>query len=126
MFFNTRWAMYLSERSAENVLGFHLEEQMMEEDIRRYRTILEGTVTQYDRVKLLIAFDYFNEIDPGNVWEDLKISSEFKNSVERIALVGDEIVSQWVSEIEKMPGEPEIKYFRRGQYDQAWEWIGQD
>jgi hypothetical protein len=118
--------LYLSERSADNIIGFHIVDRLKEEDIKRYRSILEGTIAQFGDVRLLISLDRPGGSDPEDIWEDLKLSTRYKKGIECVALVGDQAVKGWAQGLFDWVETPEVHYFSHREYDEAWKWLKQD
>jgi hypothetical protein len=125
MLLKTEWVLYLSERSAEETIGFHIENRLNEEDVQRYRSVIEGAIAQFGCVRLLFAFDNLSAADLREMWDELKFSTQYLDDIERIALVGDEQVERWIDDAATETVYPEIRYFACEEYDDAWEWLGE-
>jgi hypothetical protein len=126
MLINKGWVMYLSERSADNAIGFHVDNKLQEDDVKRYRKITEGTIAQYGNINLLFAFDNLSKAEPQAVWEDLRFSVQYKNDIKRLALVGDESLEEWADQNLEPVRQPEVRYFPPESYDEAWDWVKED
>jgi hypothetical protein len=126
MFINRGWVLYLSERSIENEIGFHVEAYLSDEDVERYRSVIEGAIAQFGSVRLLFAFDDMDDATPQDIWEKLKFSVAYRKDVERLALVGDESVENWAADLFDPISRPEVRYFTSREYDEAWEWLKEE
>jgi hypothetical protein len=123
--FIEKYILYLSERSAENRIGFHIEGELSEEDIELYQNVIEGAIAQFGEVRLLFAFDNLSEIDLDRVWEDLRFSLRYVGDIERIALVGEQRLKNWMEEVIKPNGTVQVKHFGSYSYDRAWNWLNE-
>jgi hypothetical protein len=121
--FLEKYILYLSERSSENMIGFHIEGELSDEDVVLYQNVIEGAISQFGEVRLLFAFDNLSEIDLDKVWEDLRFSMRYKKDIERIAFVGEQRLKNWVTEVIRPNGTLSIKHFGSYSYDRAWEWL---
>jgi hypothetical protein len=126
MLLNKKWFMYLSDRSANNAIGFHVENKLRKEDVQRYRRITEGTIAQFGQIRLLFAFENLSKAGPQAVWEDLSFSVDYRNEVEKVALVGERPLEAWAERVFEPLSQPEIRYFPSDAYDEAWEWLKED
>lgn len=126
MIIQNNWVMYMSERSADNAIGFHVENKLEEEDVQNYKNITEGAIAQFGNVRLLFAFDNLSKAEPEAVWEDLSFSVKYKDDIERVALVGEEPVEDWADRNFEPIRQPEVRYFPREAYDEAWDWLKED
>ena len=123
MVMNRGWVMYLSERSSDNLIGFHIEDKLTEQDVERYRTITEGAIHQFGSVRLLFSFDNLRKVTPEAIWEDLKFTTRYKDDIERVALVGNGALEAWISTAFDPVLRLEVKHFDKEEADQAWEWL---
>ena len=109
----------------DNVLAFVCKGRVTRAD---YDAVLVPTVEdalkKYKKVRLYYetAAD-FGGIDPGAIWEDLKVGMEHLTSWERVALVTD---VEWIAHTMRlfsflMPGE--MKSFPTSEAAQARAWI---
>jgi hypothetical protein len=121
--FIEKYILYLSERSADNKIGFHIEGELSEEDVELYQSIIEGAIAQFGDVRLLFAFDNLSEIDLDQLWADLKFSLRYLEDIERIALVGEHRLKNWMEEVLASGSTVDIKHFGSYSYDRAWEWL---
>jgi hypothetical protein len=123
MLIQTNWALYLSEKSTDEMIGFHVEGLLSEGDKQRFRSILEGAGAQFGKVRLLIAFEDLNWGDLEGIWEFLKQSISDSPLIEHIAFVGPEWVLDFIADQIEPEKEPEPGFFRRDEYTQAWDWL---
>jgi hypothetical protein len=121
--FVEKYILYLSERSIDNKIGFHIEGELSEEDIELYQRIIEGAIAQFGEIRLLIAFDNLSEIDIDQLWDDLKFSVRYQDDIERIAFVGEQRLKNWVEDVLISDSDVEIKHFGTYSYDRAWDWL---
>jgi hypothetical protein len=126
MLIHREWVLYLSERSIENQIGFHVEADLAREDVRRYRSVMEGAIAQFDCVRLLFSFDNLKGTSPEDIWEKLKFSVSYQDDIERLALVGDEDVEKWAARLFDPIHKPEVRYFQPHDYDEAWSWLKEE
>jgi hypothetical protein len=123
MFINRGWVLYLSERSEENQIGLHIEDDLSDEDVERYHSIIKGAIAQFGSVRLMIAIDNPDNTDLEEVWRKLKFSLAYRDDIERLAVVGDEEVEDWAVQTLGKVSRPEVRFFSPSEYDSAWDWL---
>jgi hypothetical protein len=122
MLCNLNYAIYMSDRSHDNVIGFHIEGTIHQEDLQRYRRIVEGTTAQFDDVRLLICFDNNTRSEVTSAWEAL-LPEDRLDRLQRIALIGKEQMKEWAKAALEVPTGLEIRFYSTEEYEEAWEWL---
>jgi hypothetical protein len=123
MFINTKWAVYLSERSADNTIGIHVADRFSEEDNQRFHSIIEGAVQQFENVNLLIAFENGANRDPESAWRDIHFAFGNVENIDQIALVGNAELLDWLEDTIDADIPAEVRFFKPHEYDIAWDWL---
>jgi hypothetical protein len=121
--FVEKHVLYLSEKSTDNAIGFHIEGRLSEEDVKRYRSVTEGTIAQFGKVKLLFAVNELSGRELKAVWEDLKFTAGYKDDIECIALVGDNRMIESLKKHIVPEHAVEMRHFDNKDYDRAWDWL---
>jgi hypothetical protein len=85
--------------SSGNVLAYALEASLTEEDVEKMQTEMSVAMDQHGPLHLLVKLDGLQDIEPSAVWQDLKMTPEYLQDVERVAVVGDERWHEWATKL---------------------------
>lgn len=64
----------------------------------------------------------FERRNLDTLWQDLKFDTEYRDDVERLALVGDKQWEKWMSQLTKL-FYSNARFFEHSQNQNAWAWI---
>ena len=82
----------LMSESSGNVMGIKVSEKLTEKDYETLVPLLEEAISKHGKIRLLWDMDDFEGWNLEALWQDLKFDTKHKDSIERLALVGDK---QW-------------------------------
>lgn len=111
----------LMNQSSEKVIGIKVSEKLTEKDFETLIPLLEETIRKQGKIRLLWDMDNFEGWNLDALWQDLKFDTEYKDNIERLALVGDKQWEKWISQPTKLFFE--AKYFDRDRATEAWNWV---
>ena len=78
--------------SSENVIGIEVSEKLTEQYYQNLVQLLEKAIEEHGKLRLLWDMDNFEGWSLDAFWQDLKLDTEHKDRIERLALIGDK---QW-------------------------------
>jgi hypothetical protein len=107
--------------SEGNTLGFTVEGEVTQEDVRRMQDDIEELIAAHGEVSVLMRLDRMDEIALGAVWQDLKMLGGYLRSLERVAVVGDPDEHRWVSQVSNLLAD--AKLFHPHELPEAWQWV---
>ena len=95
-------------------------------EFERFQAALAREIGAHGRVRLLVVLDRFEGWAPGDDWTDLSFYMTHGDSIERIAIVGDE---RWrsemlmfaVADLRKAP----VEFFPANKIAEARTWLSQ-
>jgi len=109
-----------------NIQWFRLYGKLTEEDYTgNLIPELERALEQYKKIRLLVQVEYFGGWTPGGIWEELANWPKF-SKVERMAIVADDSWDEWMTWMVRIAGifsGTQIRFFKAGRIEQAWDWL---
>jgi hypothetical protein len=83
------------EEEAGRVFRIEMRGMLRKADLDRCQSQLAAEISRQAPVRLLFILDGFDGWEPGDNWSDLTFYAKYSDSIERIAIVGNE---RWRSE----------------------------
>jgi hypothetical protein len=109
-----------------NILWFRMAGKLTAEDYtRNLMPELKRELERYKKIRLLLEVSYFGGWTKDSVWEELKGWPEFSR-IERLAIVADDSWDDWMTWMVKITGfltRLEVRFFRSGRIEEAWDWL---
>ncbi|MGI9643285.1 MAG: STAS/SEC14 domain-containing protein [Acidimicrobiia bacterium] len=107
--------------SEDNVLGYRVVGDVTKEDYGTLVPSVEAAVKQYGAIRLLIDMSDFTW-EKVDAWgSDFGFGKEFKNSIERMALVGDQSWGKYMAKLAQPFYAQQVEWF--DDEDKAWTWV---
>lgn len=107
--------------SEENVLGYRVVGDVTKDDYSTLVPEVQAAVEKYGAIRLLFDLDDFTW-EKADAWgTDLDFGKDFKDSIERMALVGHQ---SWIKYMTKLAAPfyaQKVKWF--DDKDDAWTWV---
>lgn len=118
----------LLRHSEGNAVAFRAHELLTDAD---YKDVLipavEKMLEQHQKVRLLLDCEEdFRGWEPRALWDDARFAAEHRKHLERIALVGGTLLTQWGAKIADHLIDGEVETFGEGEFGKAWEWLTRD
>lgn len=110
-------------RSNENVLGYEIKEVLTEDQLDQILTELEKTIADHGSVQLLVSMPSMPYPDLKALDDDLGFWLRHSENIDRYAIVGENPLLEWSSNIANRVTQPDIEYFEQADIDDAWDWI---
>jgi len=110
------------DKSSKNVLGYKVSGDVTKDDYVVLDADVAAAVKQYGSVNLLLDIRDFRW-EKVNAWaSDFDFGKTFKDSTDKMALVGDKTWEKYMAKLAQPFYAKEILYFEND--DDAWEWLG--
>lgn len=111
--------------SAKCILGVTATGTVTDDDYKSFLIPrLETIITKRGKARLLFNFDdMFHGYELAAMWDDATFGLKHKNDFEKCAVVGGPKWVEWGTNLEKLLIKCEVKVFRSGQLQDAWNWI---
>ncbi len=113
----------LLNRTTGRVIGVEISGKMSNDGINMFRDTFMKVMSKLGGVNILIVikgFFYYNSLDL--LFKDLKFIDEHKDSINKIAIVGDNPLKQLASTLTALYFKDQ-RYFDISEIDKAWEWV---
>ncbi|MGI9529666.1 MAG: STAS/SEC14 domain-containing protein [Acidimicrobiia bacterium] len=108
-------------QSTDNVLGYRVVGDVTKDDYGTLVPQVEAAVKQYGAIRILFNMSDF-KWERVDAWgSDFGFGKEFKNSIERMALVGHESWGKHMARIAQPFYAQEVQWFE--DEDKAWTWV---
>lgn len=104
-------------------LELEIRGKLEERDYDRVLPMLEGRISDFGEVDLLIRVAEFSGWTPSAFWEDLKFDVRHFNDVGRLALVGEEPKAKWMALISRPFTGADVRHFPQAELDAARDWV---
>lgn len=76
-------------QSSGSVVGFKMSGKLHDEDYRQFVPLLEKTIKEHGKARLLAQFQDFHSWNLHALWGDIKFSTRHCTDVAQVALVGE-------------------------------------
>jgi hypothetical protein len=108
-------------QSEGNALGYRVVGDVTKDDYAELEPEVKAAIQKYGAVRLLFDLSNF-KWEKVDAWgADLGFGHEFKDKIERMALVGNASWGKYVTKLAKPFYAQEAEWFEDG--DEAWTWV---
>lgn len=119
-------ALEIDEQTEGKILIVRVSDKLEKEDYEQFLPKIEQLIKQHGKIRILFEMEDFSGWEAGALWEDIKFDAKHFNDIERIAMVGEKIWQKGMSKFCKPFTTAEIRYFDKGQSDEALIWLKED
>ncbi len=116
----------LKEEAGGKLLTIHASGKLTKEDYEHSMPPVERLIKGHGKLRVLFDMEDFHGWTCGALWEDIKFDVKHFRDIERLAMVGDKKWEQWMATFCRPFTRAEIRYYDRGQVDEARAWIEVD
>ena len=121
---NKKTMFHKLERSSANVIGFKATGKLTDED---YKTKLipeiDNCIRENGNIRLLWQMEDFHGWELKAAWDDFEYGVKINDSVDFIALVGENEWEKAMSGLIKPFAKGQVRYFNNNEIDEAWYWL---
>jgi hypothetical protein len=108
--------------SSGNVLGYEAKDRVTEEEFASFQEEFEAAISRHGKVCLLLYMPEMPGVDPGALWEDLKLARH-TGDLERYAVVSASNLTEWSTRLGGALLGGKVRWFDTSQYGEAWRWV---
>ncbi len=109
--------------SSGNIVGYKAVGTITDADNKKLETEVKALVEKQGNIRTMFDMSQF-KWEKAEAWgSDLKFGSEFKNKIDKMAIVGDKTWEKWFTHIAKHFYAHDAKYFKSADVDKAWAWL---
>ncbi len=112
--------------ASDNALAYRISQPLSKDEMHIITTELEGSISSFGKIRVLIDLQSFPYDDLQSFWEDLKFDIKFAKNIQRLALVGGSRLEQWATKTFSTLSFTKCRCFQQGQLDEAWAWLTED
>jgi len=105
------------------ILGVQLSGKLTDEDYRLLTPQLEQIIEQEGAIRMLCVLEDLHGWTAKAAWDDLQLDIKHHSAYERLAIVGESKLDEFMAWVSKPFVKGEVKYFPREHVDEAWKWI---
>jgi hypothetical protein len=111
--------------SEGTIYGFEVVGKITDAEYEQLSEDLAEIVDEYERARLLVLFsEEFTMMDPVSFWEEVRLSLDHLDDVERLALVGHARWSHaYTQTLEPQLPSIDMRAFALEDEDDAWQWL---
>jgi hypothetical protein len=107
--------------SEDNVLGYRVVDEVTKDDYGTLVPEVQAAVKEYGAIRLLFDLENFTW-EKADAWgSDLDFGKDFKDSIERMALVGHQSWGKYMTKLAKPFYAQQVEWFT--DLDEAWKWV---
>lgn len=101
----------IAERRDGKTLALHIRGKLTREDYLRFVPRIEHLIERHGKINLHIRFESFEGIEPGALWEDLKLDFKHFDDFDRIAVTGEQAWMKWMTRFTKPFTTAQVRFF---------------
>lgn len=113
-------------RGDERVLGYEIRDRISEEELQEMLHEMETVIHDEGEVRVLVHIPTFPSFELSALDDDLSFWFQHGDELERYAIVGDNRLVEWATELGDRITGTEIRYFDEEEIDDAWGWVQED
>jgi len=110
------------ETGSGRILGFKVKGRLIDADYKNFVPVLEDAIKEHGKVNLFLEFEDFLGWDAKAAWDDYTTFMRFKDSIGRIAIVGENRWEKWMTKLGKL-FMAEMNYYDIPETPNAWKWV---
>jgi hypothetical protein len=107
----------------DKVIALKLSGKLHDEDYDRFVPMIDQSVAQHGKVRMLVEFHDFHGWSAHALWDDMLFAASHVHDIERIAMIGETTWEEWMAKVCKPFTRATIRYFDHAEADQARAWI---
>ena len=97
--------------------------KLTQEDYEKLIPTWQRVIARAGAMRLLLVMEDFHGWEIGAAWDDLRFEIEHRQSVERVAMVGDKAWEKWMIKIGALFAPDLVKYFDASEIAEAEKWV---
>ena len=109
--------------SSGKEIGFKFSGELTDKDYKGFVAEVEAIISEQAQIRLLMIVDYPQDFDLKAAWDDFVFWIKHIKDIERLAIVGQKEWEKWFGILEKPFIHTKVKYYKRSNIKDAWNWI---
>lgn len=93
------------------------------DDYDSFEAELADLARQRSELRLLIRLNDFHGWEPKALWKDVKLSMEYGDQLDRVAVVGHDDWQEWMSRLADPFMDADVRYFDKSEAPGAVGWL---
>ncbi len=114
------------DRSGGRVVGYEVRDELSEEDVEAMLQDIEETIHEEGSARVLVYMPTVPVPDLDALDEDIGFWLQHGDDLEKYAVVGDNRLLEWVTDLEDRVTDVDLEYFGAADLDDAWAWLCED
>lgn len=112
------------DRSAGNVLGYEIREEVTEEDLQEILSEMESAIEDHEGdLRILLRLDSIPGFEFGALDDDLRFWLEHREEIEKYAIVTDNSLIEGLVAVEDRLTDIGMREFDPEEIEAAWAWL---
>jgi len=113
----------VKEQAGGNILDITVTGWLTKEDYEHFVPEVERIIREHRKARVLFEMHEFHGWTLSALWEDIKFDARHFGDIERLAFVGERKWEAGMASFCKPFTSASIRYFDRGQEDEARQWL---
>lgn len=113
------------DMNQKEVVAYKFDTELSKDDVKDVHNELRKAIGENKRVRFFADVSDLEDVTPGAIFEDLKLTPEYTTEIERFAIVGDDNWHEWLTKGADKVTKGEAKFFSTNELNQAKHWIQQ-
>jgi len=111
------------KESSGKAIGFRFRGELIDKEYKGFVAEVEAIIADQGKIRLLMVVDYPQEFDLKAAWDDLAFWIKHIKDIDRLAIVGQKEWEKWLELLEKPFIHTKVKYYKKSNIKDAWNWI---
>jgi len=107
----------------ENLVEVHAAGKLSREDYDNVVPRLESWLSHEQPLDFLVQLENFQGWHPGAFAREVALDVQHRSQFGRMAVIGDGRLAEWSTEMSNFFFPSEVRYFSRGQAEEARDWL---
>ena len=107
----------------KGIIAFRAVGKLTHDDYQEFLPTLESRIEKAGSVSLLLELENFHGWDLAAAKDDYMFGKKHAQDFKRIAIVGEKHWEHWLAVFARPFSDAEIRYFKRDDLQQAWDWL---
>lgn len=113
----------VEESDANGIVIVRASGTLNVEDFRNFVPSFEAISKRRGPLRIYLALDDLQNIEPSALWEDVKFDAAHQDSYQRIAVVGDRAWQDWGTRLSKPFFQAQMRFFSPEEQNDAVAWL---
>jgi hypothetical protein len=109
--------------SSHEVLGFSVGNKITDEEMVEITRAIDQSISNRAKIRLLLVIEPGRPMEPDALLEDLRFVKTYAESLEHVAIIGDQPWEETWIQLAGLFGGIEMRYFHHSQLEAARQWL---